>query len=176
MSIMKTMPEAEVVSSEAHQSGTAVAVTQVPGSLAARIVFRFAFTYLALYCLPWSGRVSLLDVLGGWGDILQSILEWPWRALCPWVAVHVFRLSGPVTRYHETGSGDTTLDYIQVFCFLVIAAVVALLWSLLDHRRKQYRTLYAWLRLLVRFTPSVYAAYIRIRQGFSDTVSCSRFQ
>jgi hypothetical protein len=83
---------------------------------------------------------------------LTKLMEIPWRALCPWVAVHIFHLHGAVTQYHPTGSGDTTLDYVLVFCFATIAAFVTVVWSLLDRRRPNYRTLYAWLRLLVRFT------------------------
>jgi hypothetical protein len=59
-----------------------------------------------------------------------------------------------VTQYHPTGSGDTSLDYVLVFCFAVIAAFATLVWSVLDRRRPNYITLYACLRLLVRFTLS----------------------
>jgi hypothetical protein len=41
-----------------------------------------------------------------------------WHALTAWVAIHVFGLSGQVTTYFPTGSGDTTLAYIEnlLFC------------------------------------------------------------
>ncbi|MDQ6758242.1 MAG: DoxX family protein, partial [Acidobacteriota bacterium] len=79
------------------------------------------------------------------------------------MAVHVFHVAGPAAVYHPTGSGDTTLDYIQVFCFIVVAAIGALVWSVLDRRRRHYRTLYAWLRLLVRFT----LAFTLLDYGFA---------
>ena len=85
----------------------------------------------------------------------QPLAKWaeaPSHALCSWAAVHVFHLTGPEGRYHPTGSGDTTLDYVLVFCFAVIAAFATLVWSVLDRRRPNYTTLYACLRLLVRFT------------------------
>jgi hypothetical protein len=117
-----------------------------------RILFRFAFVYLLLYCWPANGRVSLLDVVPFVSERLTSWAERPWHALCPWVAIHIFHLHGPVTQYHPTGSGDTTLDYVEVFCFAAIAVFAAVIWSILDRHRPQYRTLYAWLRLVVRFT------------------------
>lgn len=132
-------------------------------SLASRILFRFACVYLTLYCWPGTGRSSILDAIPSYGDgasnessLLKftNLLEAPWRHLAPWVAIHVFHLEGAVTQYHPTGSGDTTLDYVLVFCFAVIAAFVALVWSVLDRRRANYITLYACLRLLVRFTLS----------------------
>jgi hypothetical protein len=141
-------------------------------SLPGRVLFRFAFVYLVFYCWPYTGRSNLLDaipsfVAGSMNDDdalgLTKVLEAPWRALCPWVAVHVFQLHGAVTQYHPTGSGDTTLDYLQVFCFAVIAAFATLVWSLLDRRRPNYLTLYAWLRLLVRFT----LAFTMLSYGFA---------
>ncbi len=52
-----------------------------------------------------------------------------WRAIVPWVATGVFHLSGPVVQYRPTGSGDTTLDYVQTLCFFVGATLAAILWS-----------------------------------------------
>lgn len=137
-----------------------------------RALFRFAFVYLVFYCWPYAGRSNLFDAIPSFGagainddDTLglTKIAEAPWRALCPWVAVHVFHLHGEVTQYHPTGSGDTTLDYVLSFCFAAIAAFATIAWSFLDHRRPNYRTLYAWLRLLVRFT----LAFTMLSYGFA---------
>jgi hypothetical protein len=141
-------------------------------SLANRILFRFAFVYFALYCWPEAGRTSLLDAIPNFGIGAENendsvplikLAEAPFHALNPWVAVHIFHLHGPITKYHPTGSGDTTLDYIAVFCFAAIAAFATLIWSLLDRRRSNYRTLYAWLRLVVRFT----LAFTLLAYGFA---------
>jgi hypothetical protein len=141
-------------------------------SLLSRILFRFAFVYLVFYCWPYAGRSNLFDAIPNFGvgsmnddDALHltKLAEAPWRALCPWVAVHIFQQHGSVTQYHVTGSGDTTLDYVLVFCFATIAAFVTLIWSVLDRRRPNYRTLYAWLRLLVRFT----LAFTVLSYGFA---------
>lgn len=141
-------------------------------SFANRLLFRFAFVYLILYCWPGAGRTSLLDAIPSFGIgalnddnslSLTKMAQAPWRALCPWVAVHVFHLQGAVTKYHPTGSGDTTLDYILVFCFAVIALTATLVWSALDRRRPSYRTMYAWLRLIVRFT----LAFTLLAYGFA---------
>src|ERR1700689_2449595 len=105
-------------------------------SLLRRVLFRFAFVYLIFYCWPYAGKSNLLDAIPNFGigsmndyDALRStkmllrhLADAPWHALCPWVAVHVFHLRGAVTQYHATGSGDTTLDYVLVFCFAAIAA------------------------------------------------------
>jgi hypothetical protein len=141
-------------------------------SLLNRILFRFAFIYLILYCWPERGRTSLLDAIPNFGigaanedDSLGVVrfAEAPLHALSPWVARHVFHLTGAVTKYHPTGSGDTTLDYISVFCFVAVALLSTFLWSVLDRRRANYRTLYAWLRLMVRFT----LAFTLLGYGFA---------
>jgi hypothetical protein len=141
-------------------------------SLLRRVLFRFAFVYLILYCWPEAGRSNLLDAIPSYGDGagneddslgLTKLAEAPFHALTPWVAVHIFHRHGAITKYHLTGSGDTTLDYVLAFCFATIAAFATLIWSLLDRRRPNYRTLYAWLRLLVRFT----LAFTMLSYGFA---------
>ncbi len=110
-------------------------------SPAGMFLFRLAFLYLLLYCWPSSGRANLLlaipDIGPGerFGQILQQGMQAPVRVLCSWTAIHIFHLSGPITQYQQSGSGDTTLDYIQVFCFAVIALIGAIAWTRLDRRR-----------------------------------------
>jgi hypothetical protein len=145
------------------ESSTRVEPETERWSPAALIAFRFAFVYLLLYCYPGAGRVSLLDAVPFLPDAVTEWATAPWRALCPWVAVHVFHLSGPVTEYHPTGSGDTTLDYVQLFCFVAIAALATVVWSVLDRRRTEYTLLYPWLRLVVRFT----LAFTLLSYGFA---------
>jgi uncharacterized membrane protein YphA (DoxX/SURF4 family) len=130
-------------------------------SLAGRFLFRLAFIYLVLYCWPSGGRANLLEAIpdvgpgGRLSEILQEGAQAPVRILCSWTAVHLFHLSGPVTQYQQTGSGDTTLDYIQVFCFALIALTGAIVWTLLDRSRPNYLILYAYLRLIVRITLAI---------------------
>ena len=72
--------------------------------------------------------------------------------MCPWVGARWFHLSGRAITYTPTGSGDTTLDYIQNLLILLFAFAGALLWSILDRKRTDYPKLEPWLRLLVRYT------------------------
>ena len=117
-------------------------------NLAARIVFRIACCYLVLYNLPFPlGRIP------GTGFLATAYMR-VWRALAPWIGAHVFYLSGAVLTYRPTGSGDTTLNYIENLCQLVLALLAAGVWSVLDRKRAEYRTLHSWLRLMVRYSLS----------------------
>ncbi len=117
--------------------------------LTQRIAFRFCCVYFVLYGLGPIGFVNFIPGLG-------PAYERAWRQLVPWVAIHIFNLSGPVTVYPPSnGSGDSTLDYVHHFCYLVISAVAAVVWSILDRERRDYRTVHAWLRIWIRYALAI---------------------
>jgi len=119
---------------------------------AKRAGFRFAFVYLLLNCLPSMGTVSLAAGVPG-GDYIAKPFEAMWRAVLPWVATRVFGVTGAAATFIENnGSGDTTLNYVEVFCWLVFSGIVATVWTALDRRRPKYSVLYDWLYLIVRYT------------------------
>lgn len=116
-----------------------------------RVAFRFSFLYWLLYIFP--PLVYLLPF--GIGDKLNTWGGWPLNRLSHLVGVHLFHLSGEAADWHVTGSGDTAMDYTQVFCIAVIAVVGTIVWSAIAERRdgrREYRTAYAWLRLALRLT------------------------
>lgn len=125
-----------------------------PWNLPKRIAFRFACSYLMLYNLPMAGHVNLLDAIPGVPWLSEKYIR-IWHALVPWVAIHLFKLSGPVTVYPAVnGSGDTTLDYVEELCIVGVALFAAVLWSLLDFRRAEYRRLHFYLRVYTRYALS----------------------
>ncbi|HEX9940752.1 MAG TPA: hypothetical protein VGG03_01950 [Thermoanaerobaculia bacterium] len=109
---------------------------------AKRLLFRFVFAYLVLYIFPFP-----LSVIPGVGIVLQPY-EKLWNWLVPWVGKHVFRVDITVL---PNGSGDTTYNWVQVFCFLILAGVATLVWTLLDRSRTDYARFHQWLRVYVRF-------------------------
>lgn len=119
-------------------------------SLPKRLLFRFAFCYFLLYAMPENGRMSLLLVIPGAAYYMKI-----WHAIVPWVATNVFHVTGQAATYFPTGSGDTTLGYIQNLLFVLVAAAATIVWSLLDRRRPNYDTLHFWLRILLRYTLAV---------------------
>jgi hypothetical protein len=124
-------------------------------TLARKLVFRFFCCYWLLYALPESGRVSVFSVVAlipKAGPYALKRYTDLWHVIVPWVATRVFHVTGTPATYFRTGSGDTTLQYVQQLLYVVTAVTAMLVWSALDRKRPNYRTLGAWLRLLVRYT------------------------
>jgi uncharacterized membrane protein YphA (DoxX/SURF4 family) len=127
------------------------AVAQAPAShwnLASRVAFRFCFIYFTLFSLSNQilGSMLVIPKL----DIPEFGIIWPMRQVTFWTATHVFRVTRTLV-YTGSGSGDKTYDWVQMFCLLVFAAAITLVWSLLDRRRPNYVTLHKWFRLVLRF-------------------------
>ena len=105
-----------------------------PWSPALRVAFRFVCCYWVLYAMPESGRVSVFGAIPG-STFVTRYYQQMWHAIVPWVATHVFHVTGHAATYFLTGSGDTTLQYVHNLLYLVVALAGALIWSALDRRR-----------------------------------------
>ncbi|MBV8846378.1 MAG: hypothetical protein JO307_26530 [Bryobacterales bacterium] len=121
-----------------------------PWPLSSRILFRFFCCYWLLYALPDGARKSVLDRIPG-----NQLLIQMWRVVVPWVAIHVFHVTGRAANYVLTTGEDGTLKYIYNLLCVVLSLVATLIWSILDRRRPDYCTLHDWLRILVRYTLAV---------------------
>lgn len=120
----------------------------VQWSLFKRIAFRFFFVYFTLFCLSnqiFGGLFIIPKV-----DIPDLGSLWPLRQITFWTAAHLFHATLPLV-YTGSGSGDKTFDWVQVFCLLVFAMLVAGVWSILDRSRPNYIGLHKWFRLFLRF-------------------------
>ena len=122
-------------------------------SLAKRIAFRFAFSYLVLYNFPFPlDYVPFLYSLVGWYEKLLTTLFYRPAAE---------QLFGIPFVLRANGSGDQAGGYIRVFCLAMLAIAATLLWSILDRRRLNYARLHEWLRVYVRFA----LAFIMLAYG-----------
>jgi hypothetical protein len=109
-----------------------------------RILFRFAFSYLVLYLL--STFLGLLAYIP-YGGVVVGWYYQLWSALVPWVGKHLFQAAATI---HPTGSGDTMFSWVEIFCYLALAVLAALVWTAVDRKRQSYPRLYEWLRVYVR--------------------------
>lgn len=108
-----------------------------------RFLVRFTFAYLVLYSLP---------ILLGFIPFQESV-DKVYRNLAigpvSWVAKTVFQLDVVV---QKTGSGDTTYDYVRIFCIWCLALVAGLGWTIFDRKRRDDERIGEWLRVFVRYS------------------------
>lgn len=116
-------------------------------SLLKRILFRFSFVYLVLYCFPFP-----LTVLP-----YAEALAKPWQSF---VSVFVSTVGWMAFRIdaenHPSGSGDTMFDWMQVFTWLVVAVLATAVWSWLGRKRVEHALLHDGLRVYVRFFLAIF--------------------
>jgi uncharacterized membrane protein YphA (DoxX/SURF4 family) len=108
-----------------------------------RIAFRFFFSYWMVYNFPFP-----LSAIPGTAWLTGKYVQM-WHAIEVWVGQHILHLSYPITVF-AGGSGDTTSDYVQALCNLVLGVTAAVVWSVLDRKRAQYQKLHEWLHLYLR--------------------------
>ena len=128
-----------------------------------RALFRFLFSYLVLYNLPFP-----LDAIPVYGEILEQSYRETWNMVLPWVGEHI--LGTEVRLRGGSGRGDSTYGYVQIFCYLILALTATAVWTLLDRRRANYARLHEGLRVYVRFALAAviigYGAYKVIPEQF----------
>ena len=118
-----------------------------------KILFRFFFVFMALYIVPWTWLDSILyEINAGWLTAWYGKGEdWAVR----FANDKVFHLKKELVPI--SGSGDTSWGWAQLYLFLLLGAVGCIIWSLLDHRRKNYVKLDYWLCLFTRYYLALFA-------------------
>jgi len=123
-----------------------------PWSTARKVAFRFAFIYLFLYIFPLSGTFAWL-----WLKVeIYQAYENLWHKIVPWFAADILHLRNAITIFPEVNGGsDTTYDHVKVLCFVLIAALASVVWSVIDRKRTTYSKLNEWTRMYVRLVLAV---------------------
>lgn len=111
-------------------------------SLPARFGFRFAFAFLLainlpspFYMIPWLGNLFVK---------VYAVLP---DRVTPWLVMQMFGIARPM----RSGSGDAAYNYAEMAAYVVLALIVATIWSLVDRRRIAYPRLLEAFRIYVRF-------------------------
>ena len=119
-------------------------LTQDPATewpLSSCIVFRFIFAYMLFFLGSFSAFFVPLSYP------LAAVSQVVWGALIPWVADHILLVSPPPL----VSDGDGLGQWIQFGGCATLAVVATLIWSVAVRRRKNYATLHAWLRVILRY-------------------------
>lgn len=113
-------------------------------SFALRIAFRFWSIYFALY-------VCTTQMLGALIPFLPFHPGWvgPSRWLVEAVARNVFGVQTLVVT--GSGSGDKTYDWVHAFTYLVITAMLTLVWTIVARSQPNHETAHRRFRLFLRY-------------------------
>ena len=128
--------------------GDAALDPQTRWSTAECVAFRAACAYFVLYNFPFP--FGLIPGTGWLAELYEKL----WVGLVPWVGQHVLHLASEITIL-PNGSGDTTYNYVQLLCQVVLSALAAIVWSIAGRRRANYTRLLGWLRVYVRYVLAV---------------------
>jgi hypothetical protein len=74
-----------------------------------------------------------------------------WFSVASWLGNRVLHLPPAPSRAATFLLIDNTNGYVELLCFLVLAMLATIVWTLLDRKRSDYRTLHEWLRIYVRY-------------------------
>ena len=103
-----------------------------------KVAFRITFVFFVLFCIPtdpdWYSHLFKIDWTNLHSRDLYDIAH---------IAPH-FVSSSPDARWGWGG-------FITWVWVLVISIGIAIVWTLLDRKRREYVVLYYWLRTLVRY-------------------------
>lgn len=110
-----------------------------------RFGFLFVTLFFGLQIVP-----DMLPVVPVLGELLAAGWLALWQALMPALGNGVFGIEEPIV-VMPTGSGDMTWNYVVMFWVVVLSALGAGVWTVVDRRREDYARGYAWLRVGVRY-------------------------
>ncbi|MBB5031615.1 hypothetical protein [Prosthecobacter vanneervenii] len=98
------------------------------------------------HCVAAFFVISMFEPFGIFGQLtLTEHLGVP--ALVKWAGRILFGLD---IKTLPGGSGDTTFNYVAVFCYAVLALLSAAVWCIADRRARQDALIHDWLRSMVR--------------------------
>lgn len=107
--------------------------------------FRVLFVFLVLVVFHMFSRFISRYFLG---DRNEDLLYFP----SFFVQNYILQLHEvPIWTHEVSGGGDTLDDWVQQLAFILLAVIVAGIWTLLDKKRKGNSSLYFWTKIAVRY-------------------------
>jgi len=125
-------------------------------SPATLIGFRFIFAYFAIYVAPFPLYYIpyAVFVIQPFSNLFFASTERFGR---------IFFGAEYVVSSGSTGSGDSMYHYVQLLFVLLLALIIAVIWSIVDRRRDNYEKLNYWFIIWLRYA----VAAIMFNYGFA---------
>lgn len=138
-------------------NNTSIETTQ--WSITEKVSFRFFFTYFILFI--FFNNNGAYPFYGYINQFLNNFLY----TFIPWVGKTILGISYEI-KTGPNGSGDTTYDYVLIFTILLISIITTIVWSVLDRKKTNYKKLYYWLTVTLRF----YVGLMLINYGLAKVI------
>ena len=131
-----------------------------------RVAFRLVFVYLVLFMIfahPLGLILSLETRFGvaPRGAAVQRAIQGLWTPFGSWVGRHLHRVQTP----------QDSAEFDQILSMLIVSALAALIWSVLDRRPGRDVSLYRGLKVVVRYV----LAFVLVLYGMDKVVPNAQF-
>ncbi len=104
----------------------------------------FFIFYFFVFIFPFPIKyLPFIKVAGHWYDEVFGFFV-------AWTGRYVFHLSLPLTPA-DTGSGDSTYRYVQLFLSVIIALVMTIVWNITSLKRKNNNLFLYWLTMYIPY-------------------------
>ena len=145
--------------------------TKTNWSFARKFFFRFFFLYFFIYCFPFP-----LDAF----QLLDRVAQ-PYYNLLDRLIIAIgdkwFHLHAHVAFPTFDKVDDSYYGLVFIYFNLLISLTVAITWSLVDRKRKNYEKLFSWLKLYLRFFLAAYLfgyGFVKVFPSQFQAITASR--
>lgn len=126
-----------------------------------KLSFRYISIFFFLYIFPFP--LNQLPWIGG--DIGQLYADF-WTWINDWAAGAFFGMDEFPAG--SPGSGDRSVNWVQLFMVVLISIVGGTLWSVLDRHRKSYAKLWRWFHILTVYNLSYWLLVYGFIKAFGE--------
>jgi hypothetical protein len=110
-----------------------------------KFFFRTLFLFFGLSMLPFP--INYMPFLSKVGEWYNDLITW----VVGFFGNSILGLENEITN-SVTGSGDRLFDYLQALLFFSIAIIGAIIWTLIDKNKRDYRKLNLWFWVYLRYS------------------------
>lgn len=138
---------------------------------AKKILFRFCLVYFFLYCFPFP-----VDAYEFTKPVVQPLYDLLDRAI-PYIAGKWFNLHATPAFPMFDKMDDSNYGLTFLYLNIIISSIAAIIWSMLDRKRKNYEKLYQWLRLYLRYYLAAYLfgyGFVKVFPSQFQPITASR--
>ena len=111
-----------------------------------KIWIGFLSAYIFLFNIPF-----LLEYISPSGYLVELHTD-IWNPVIVWVGRNILHLGYEITARPTNSTGDTTWNYVHLFCLAVISTFISIFALSIERGRLNYKRLYEWLLRYIRYS------------------------